>query len=174
MSRRKGELSWTTPSRCSGRHSQRAIGCCSLQAALVLLALALLWLVPGLIDSSQQRALHRAAVHRDDSVIRTSVTANFKAPVVLYYRNANGTLHRLLADESGVNNFVNETLIYLDTECQRIKATTAFRIEALLATAFHDRQASIAAYADWYFAWGRSWALLKEASIGGLKGRCTQ
>jgi hypothetical protein len=126
--------------------------------------------VPGLIDSSQQQALHRAAVHRDDSVIRTGVTANFKTSVVLFYRDVNGTLHRLLADESGVNKFVNETLIYLDTECQRIKANTAARIDALLATAFDDRQASIAAYADWYFEWGRSWALLKEASIGGLKG----
>jgi hypothetical protein len=82
----------------------------------------------------------------------------------------NGTLHLLLADESGVNKFVNETLIYLDTECQKIRANTAVRIEALFATAFEDREASIAAYADWYFAWGRSWALLKEASIGGLTG----
>ena len=138
--------------------------------ALVLVGYAVLWVVPGLIDSSQQQALHRAAVHRDDSVIRTGVTANFKTSVVLFYRDVNGTLHRLLADESGVNKFVNETLIYLDTECQRIKANTAARIDALLATAFDDRQASIAAYADWYFEWGRSWALLKEASIGGLKG----
>ena len=158
----------STPIRLQRRSS--VLGRLSGAAALVLVGLAVLWVVPGLIDSSQKRALHRAAVHRDDSVIRTGVTANFKTPVVLYYRNVNGTWHRLLADESGVNKFVNETLIYLATECQRIKANTAIRIEALLATAFDDRQASIATYADWYFAWGRSWALLKEASIGGLKG----
>ena len=98
------------------------------------------------------------------------MTAQFKRSVVLYYRDVNGRLYLLLTDESGVNKFVNETLIYLDTECQRIKANTAIRIEALLATVFEDREASIAAYADWYFAWGRSWALLKEASIGGLTG----
>ena len=138
--------------------------------ALVLVGYVVLWGGPGLFDSIQQRALHRAPVHRDDSIIRTGVTAQFKRSVVLYYRDVNGTLHLLLADQSGVNKFVNETLIYLDTECQRIKANTAVRIEALLATAFEDREASIAAYADWYFAWGRSWALLKEASIGGLTG----
>jgi len=159
---------WSTSVRPQKRST--VIGRLSGAAALVLVGYGVLWVVPGLIDSSQQQALHRAAVHRDDSVIRTGVTANFKASVVLYYRDVNGTLHRLLADESGVNKFVNGMLIYLDTECQRIKANTAVRIEALLATAFDDRQAAIAAYADWYFAWSRSWALLKEASIGGAKG----
>jgi hypothetical protein len=138
--------------------------------SLVLVGCAVLWAALGLFDSIQQRSLHRAPVHPDDSVIRTSVTAQYKRSVVLYYRDVNGTLYLLLADESGVNKFVNETLIYLDTEWQKIKANTAVRIEALLATAFEDREASIGAYADWYFAWGRSWALLKEASTGGLTG----
>jgi hypothetical protein len=139
-------------------------------AALVLVGYAVLEVVPGLVASSQQRALHRAPVHRDDSVIRTGVTTQFKHSVLLYYRDVNGTLHLLLADESGVNKFVNDTLIYLDTESQRIKADTAVRINALLAEAFADRDVCIAAYADWYFAWSRSWALLKEASLGGLSG----
>lgn len=139
-------------------------------AALVVVGYAVLEVVPGLFDSSQQRALHRAPVHRDDSVIHTGVAAQFKRSVLLYYRDVNGTLHLLLADESGVKKFVNETLIYLDTERQRIKASTAIRINALFAEAFADRDVSIAAYADWYFAWSRSWALLKEASLGGLSG----
>ncbi|MGY8663536.1 hypothetical protein Q3C01_14360 [Bradyrhizobium sp. UFLA05-109] len=138
--------------------------------ALILVGYAILEVVPGLVDSSQQRALHRASVHRDGSAIRTGVTAQFKRSVLLYYRDVNGTLHLLLADESGVNKFVNDTLIYLDTESQRIKANTAVRIHTLLAQAFADRDACISAYADWYFAWSRSWALLKEASLGGLSG----
>ncbi|MCK9913694.1 hypothetical protein MXD81_31380 [Microbacteriaceae bacterium K1510] len=154
--------------RAQKRHS--VMGRVSGAAAFLLVGYGVLWVTPGLINSSQQRALHRAAVHRDDSVIRTGVTPQFKTSVVLYYRGVNGTWHRLLADEYGVNKFVNETLIYLDTERERIKANTAVRIEALLATAFNDREASIAAYADWYFAWGRSWTLLKEACVGGLEG----
>jgi hypothetical protein len=142
----------------------------SKTAAFVLAGYVALDVVLGLVDSSQQRALHRAAVHRDDSVIRTGVTTQFKRTVLLYYRDVNGSLHLLLADKSGINKFVNDTLIYLDTESQRIKASTAVRVNALLAEAFVDRDACIAAYADWYFAWGRSWALFKEASIGGLSG----
>ncbi len=156
------------PIRSQRRASIR--GRLSATAALILVGYAVLEVVPGLIDSSQQRALHRAPVHRDDSVIRTGVTAQFKRTVLLYYRDVNGTLHLLLADKSGVNKFVNDTLIYLDTESQRIRANTAVRINALLAAAFADRDACIATYADWYFAWSRSWALLKEASLGGLSG----
>jgi hypothetical protein len=154
------------------RSQRRAsvLGQLSRVAALVFVGYAVLEVGPGLLDSTQQRALHRTPVHRDDGVIRTGVTAQFKRSVALYYRDVNGTLHLLLADEDGVNKFVNETLIYLDAECQRLKTNTAVRIGALLATAFEDRDASIAAHADWYFAWGRSWALLKEASIGGLAG----
>lgn len=154
----------------------RAESCVSIKgrsfaiAASVAVAYVALDVGLGLFDSSQQRALHRAAVHRDDSVIRSGVTPQFKRSVLLYYRDVNGTLHLLLSDESGVNKFVNDTLIYLDTESQRIKANTAVRVHALLAEAFVDRDACIAAYADWYFAWSRPWALFKEASVGGLSG----
>lgn len=142
----------------------------SRTAVFVLFGYAALQVMPGIFDSIQQRALHRAAVHRDDSVVRTGVTTQFKRSVLLHYRDVHGTLHLLLADEDGANKFVNDTLIYLDTESQRIRANTAVRIDALLAEAFGDRDACIAAYADWYFAWSRSWALLKEASVGGLSG----
>jgi len=136
----------------------------------VVVGYAVLEVAPGIFDSTQQRALHRAAVHRDDSVISAGVTTQFKRSVLLHYRDVHGRLHLLLADEDGANKFVNDTLIYLDTESQRVRANTAVRIDALLAEAFGDRDACIAAYADWYFAWSRSWALLKEASIGGLSG----
>lgn len=43
-------------------------------------------------------------------------------------------------------------------------------MDALLATAFSDRQDCIAHYADWYFEWDRSYYLLKEGVVGGLNG----
>jgi hypothetical protein len=141
----------------------------STAAALVLIGLVVVWVARGLIDSSERRMLHRTAVHRDDSVVRTGVTANFKAPIALYYREVDGSLRLLLTDEGEINRFVNENLLFLDDEREKIKADTLGRIETLLADAFGDRQASIGRYADWYFEWGRSWAVLKEASVGGLR-----
>jgi hypothetical protein len=141
----------------------------STAAALVLIGLVVVWVAPGLIDSSERRMLHRTAVHRDDSVVRTGVTANFKTPITLYYREVDGSLRLLLTDEGEINRFVNENLLLLDGEREKIKADTLGRIETLLAESFGDRQASISRYADWYFEWGRSWAVLKEASVGGLR-----
>ena len=142
----------------------------STTAALALIAVVGAWLVPGIIDSREQRMLHRASVHRDGTVVRTGVTAAFAKPVTLYYRNVDGTVHLLLADEGDVTRFVNENILYLDDRREAIKTRTSARIEALFAKAFADREASIGRYADWYFEWGRSWALLKEASIGGFNG----
>jgi hypothetical protein len=141
-----------------------------MTGATALAGLVVVWVLPGLIDSHEQRILHRAAVHRDNSLVQTGVVTTIKTPVVLFYRDVNGNLHRILADETEANRFVNDTLIYLNTERNRIKAQAQKDIAALLETAFADRQDAISCYADWYFEWTRSWALLKEASAGGLKG----
>ena len=159
---------WRNLSYLSSYRPKLAISL-STAAALVLIGLIVVWIAPGLINSSEQRMLHRTAVHRDDSVIRTGVTANFKTPITLYYREVDGSLSLLLTDEGEINRFVNENLLFLDDEREKIRAHTLGRIETLLADAFGDRQASISCYADWYFEWGRSWAVLKEASFGGLK-----
>src|ERR1700722_10257606 len=43
-------------------------------------------------------------------------------------------------------------------------------VGALLSSSFSDGQNCIARYADWYFGWAQSYYLLKEASVGALKG----
>lgn len=138
--------------------------------ALIFIMFALIWAVPGLIDSSEQRSLHRAAVHSDATAIQTGISATLKTPIEFVYRDINGTVHRVLADETEANSFINDTLIYLDSERSTIKADIQKQVATLLETAFSDRQDAIGRFADWYFAWGRSWTLLQEAVVGGLKG----
>ncbi len=123
----------------------------------------------SVLDSIDRRALHRAAVHPDHSVVDTQVVAAFSTPKALIYRDVNGTLQRILTDETELR-FVNSTLIYLDTTRDEIKAEAQREIDALIDNAFSDGQACIARYADWYFEWGRSWSFAKEAVIGGVKG----
>jgi hypothetical protein len=137
----------------------------------VLLGFAAAWMVPGLIDSTEQRTLHRAAVHTDHSVLRTHVVRALPTPRTLVYRDRNGSLHRALVDETDLDRFANDTLDYLEAEPGKIKAETTTKIDALLATAFSDSQQSIARYADWYFGWGQSYFLLKEGIVGLERGR---
>jgi hypothetical protein len=128
------------------------------------------WLVPGLIDSMSQRTLHRAAEHPDRSFVRTGVAAKFAKPTELVYRDRNGARHLILADEVGVNRFINDTLVYLDTRRNAIKSNTDQQVSALIEAAFSDGHECVSRYADWYFGWGRSWYLLKEGVVGAAKG----
>jgi hypothetical protein len=133
--------------RNGGRRSvlRPFVGACSC----AFLVLVIVWVVPGLIDSREQRTLHRAAVHSDGSATQIGAVATIKTPVTLVYRDVNGTVHRILADEIEANRFVNDTLIYLDSERDRIKVETQQKIATLLETAFADRQEAISRYADW-------------------------
>ncbi|UQE03553.1 hypothetical protein [Bradyrhizobium japonicum] len=138
--------------------------------AILLAGSAVIWVLPGLIDSAEQRASSRAPVHTDRSSVKTPVVRVFTAPKTIVYRDPNGTLYRIIAEETEVDRFVNNTLIYLETEQSKIKAETQRKIDELLENAFSDGRSSITHYADWYFEWGRSWSFLKEAAVGGLKG----
>jgi hypothetical protein len=157
---------WLGLSRHSARLSiLRPLGTAS---ALAVVALVLSWAVPGLIDSTQQQSLHRAAVHPDGTAVQTGITATIKTPIVLVYRDIDGKVHRVVADETEANRFVNEVLIYLDSECSAIKAEVQTQIAASLERAFSDRQEAIQRFADWYFAWGQSWTFLQVAVMGGV------
>src|SRR5258706_16313819 len=48
--------------------------------ALVVIGFAAAWILPGLIDSAGQRALHRAPVHADHTVLNTHVVRAFPTP----------------------------------------------------------------------------------------------
>jgi hypothetical protein len=143
-----------------------------IAAPLGVLAIAFgaAWLVPGLIGSASQSILHGAAVHLDRSFVRTGVVANFGTPTKLVYRDRNGVRHLILADEIGVHRFINDTLVYLETRRSAIKSNTDRQVDAFIENAFSDGRECISRYADWYFAWGRSWSLLKEGIVGAAKG----
>jgi hypothetical protein len=94
----------------------------------------------------------------------------FPTPKTLIYRDRNGSVYRALVDETELDRFVNDTLAYLETERAKTLAELHANVDVLLSNAFSDRQDSIVRYADWYFGWGQSYYLLKEASVGALKG----
>jgi hypothetical protein len=147
-----------------------AVLCTFGTAGLVAIGFAAAWVVPGQFDSAEQRSLHRAPVHADHTALKTHIVRAFPAPKTLVYRDRDGSLHRAIVDQTDLDRFGNETFEYLETERARIKADTQARIDALLAGAFSDNRESIAHFADWYYEWGRSYFLLKEGAVGGLKG----
>jgi hypothetical protein len=153
-----------------GRPLSLAVLCTFGTAGLVAIVFAAVWVVPGLLDSAEQRSLHRAPIHADHTALKTHVVRSFPAPKTLVYRDRDGRVHRALVDQPDLDRFGNETFEYLETERAKIKAETHAKIGALLAMAFSDSQDCISRYADWYYEWGRSYFLLKEGAVGGLNG----
>lgn len=64
---------------------------------------------------------------------------------------------------------LNQALIGLEGARTTAHRDAAEGLDRVFATAFASRDADIAAYADWFFEWGRSWRLLYEALTGAVE-----
>jgi hypothetical protein len=131
---------------------------------LVLIAYALLSLGTTFYRSYYRHLDHTAAVHPDKSMFDIFFGDKTLPPdaVDLVVKDVDGSLHRVVASKSEADRFVNDTILMLDEERARIKEAAHQDIDRSFALAFQDRDTAIAAYADWFFAWKRSYVVLKE------------
>jgi hypothetical protein len=133
--------------------------------ALVLSTYALVSLGATFYRSYQNHLDHAAPVHADGSVFDilfgdSSLPAD---PVDLVVRDVDGKLHKMVTSKSEAGKFVNDTILMLDDERARIKQAAHADIDRSFAAAFQDRDQVISSYADWFFAWKRSYVVLKES-----------
>ncbi|MEZ5827431.1 MAG: hypothetical protein R3D01_03195 [Hyphomicrobiales bacterium] len=77
-------------------------------------------------------------------------------------KDVDGSLHKVIASKSEADKFVNDTILMLDDERARIKEAAHQDLDRAFALAFRDRDEVIDSYADWFFAWKRSYVVLKE------------
>lgn len=135
-----------------------------LAIALVLAAYALVSLGTSFYRSYQRHLDHTAAVHPDNSVFDIFFGERSLPPdaVDLVIRDIDGTLHKVVASKSETDKFVNDTILMLDEERARIKKAAHEDLDRTFALAFQDRDQAISSYADWFFAWKRSYVVLKE------------
>ncbi len=135
-----------------------------IAVALVLSAFALLSLGTSFNRSYYRHLDHNAAVHADKSVFDIFFGDRSLPPdaVDLVVRDVDGTLHKVVASKLDTDKFVNDTILMLDEERARIKEAAHQDLDRTFALAFQDRDQAIEAYADWFFAWKRSYVVLKE------------
>jgi hypothetical protein len=141
-----------------------------ISLALILSTYALLSLGSTFWRSYQRHLDHTAAVHTDGSVLDIFFgTSNMPAdPVDLVIKDVDGKLHKVVASKSEADEFVNNTILMLDDERARIKQAAHEDIDRAFTVAFQDRDQSIANYADWFFAWKRSYVVLKESLTSAI------
>ena len=131
---------------------------------VVLCAYAVLSLSTSFYRSYTRHIDHTAAVHADDSVFGIFFPSKSLPPdaVDLVVRDVDGSLHKVVASKSETDKFVNATILMLDEERARIKGVAHQDLDRSFALAFRDREQTISAYADWFFAWKRSYVVLSE------------
>src|SRR5680860_853994 len=131
---------------------------------LVLVAYALLSLGTTFYRSYYRHLDHTAAIHADKSMFDIFFGDRTLPPdaVDLVVKDVDGTLHKVVASKSEADAFVNATILMLDDERARIKEAAHQDLDRSFALAFKDREQTIDSYADWFFAWKRSYVVLKE------------
>jgi hypothetical protein len=131
---------------------------------LVLIAYAMISLGTTFYRSYYRHLDHTVAVHPDRSLFDVFLPSKSLPPdaVDLVFKDVDGSLHRVLASKSDADKFVNDTILMLDEERARIKEAAHQDLDRTFALAFQDREATIDSYADWFFAWKRSYVVLKE------------
>ncbi len=135
-----------------------------IAVGIVLCAYAIVSLGTTFYRSYYRYLDHSAAVHPDRSVFDIFFGDKSLPPdaVDLVIKDIDGSLRKVVASKSETDKFVNDTILMLDEERARIKQAAHDDLDRNFALAFQDREQAVAAYADWYFAWKRSYVVLKE------------
>ncbi len=132
--------------------------------ALMLAAYGLASLGTTFWRSYQRHQDYTASTHPDRSIFEIFVKPSLpKDAVDLVVRDVDGKLRQVAASKSDADAFVNETILMLDDERDRIKRAADADIDRLFDNAFADREQAVDAYADWFFEWKRSYIVLKES-----------
>ncbi len=139
------------------------LGPIALSVAVIIGAYGVVTLATNYWRSYQRHAEHAKAAHDDRSIIDILLKPQLGGDRVdLIIRDVDGKVRQVVASQSETDRFVNETILMLDDERDRIKQAADADIDEIFANAFADKQESIDAYADWFFEWKRSYIVLKE------------
>ncbi len=136
---------------------------------------AVLVLVAGLVSiggnwwaAYQRDTVYGRAVQPDDSIAAIETGEPLVETVTLLVRDGDGELRRLVAERTDADRFVNDTLRRLDAARARIKGLAAAEVETIFTLVFADVDEAVERYADWFFAWSRSYVVLKEALVSTM------
>ncbi len=70
-----------------------------------------------------------------------------------------------ISDATMLTSFQQEMKLFVEGERHRIKSMVQTEIKRVFADAFTDKEESLKRYSEWFFAWSRSWILLKESLV---------
>jgi hypothetical protein len=117
--------------------------------------------------SEIRRALHETTVPAAGTTVETTIRRRVAdGEVEMILRRSDDSVLRVIAAKDDRDRLVNRMLGDLEVSRQRVREQASAALDDAFADAFAGRAEDLDRYADWYFAWGRSWRLLYEALMG--------
>ncbi len=152
----------------AGWHLTRPIG---LAIAVSIIAVTASWIGARAMYGDASLAEFRKALHLDGSSVSVPARGNMMGlrpgEIELTLTDDEGRVVRVAAQRTALTNLEREMMFFLKRKEET--AAIAFRqdIKSAFDQGFADSEASLQAYADWFFAWERSWVMMKEAIVAG-------
>ncbi len=132
----------------------------------VIVSAGLLSLGTGYVRSVFRHVDYTQAQHADRSLIASGVERQISGdPVTLRLRLGDGSARQVLADRAELGLFVDQRLDQLEQDRRAAKAAATEDARLLLDLAFADADERIERYADWFYAWRRSYVVLQKAAV---------
>lgn len=134
--------------------------------AVVIVSAGLLGLGTGYVRSVFRHADYTQTQHADQSLIASGVERQVPGDLVtLRLRHGDGGARQVLAGPAELGLFVDQRLEQLTQDRHAAKAAATEDALLVLDLAFADAAERIERYADWFYAWRRSYVVLQKAAV---------
>jgi hypothetical protein len=138
--------------------------------ALVILGVPAIFAWNIYSASEARRALHETTVPAGKTMVETDIRRRVAdGEVEFLLRQVDDSVVRVIVEKDAVDRLLNRILLDLERSRRQVHEQASAEVDALLGRAFATREGDLDRYADWYFAWGRSWRLLYEALAGATQ-----
>jgi hypothetical protein len=149
-----------------------------LAVALIILGWGAMTIGTNYYRSYQRHLEYAKTSHDDRSYLRVLLgqagPALSTGETKFVYRDIDGKLHRVVVATSALDQFVNDALVALDNDRDEIVARARAEMKLAFDNAFADRDKAINDYADWFFEWKRSYAILAKTLSSTLTGAASR
>ncbi|MGI9436851.1 MAG: hypothetical protein ACR2Q4_18815 [Geminicoccaceae bacterium] len=134
--------------------------------AFIILVMALVGLGTGQMRSWLRHADYSQDTHDDQSTLATGIAPQLGPDEVeLFVRTERDAIQRLVADREELLAFIESQLAELKLNRASAKSSASADADLVMRLTFADADARVDRYADWFYAWKRSYVLLKETVV---------
>jgi hypothetical protein len=140
-------------------------------AGISIVALSGGWIATRIFYGDRWIAPYRDALHADTSAIavphRDPLEGLRTGEIELTLDDGQGGVIRVAAHRTALREFEKEMLLFLGRKEAIAQQRFEQAVKGAFDQAFADSEVDLAAYASWFFAWERSWILMKESILAG-------